>query len=439
MSLGGGNWTAQSKVLPGIYINFISAAQVPDILAERGIVAYPASMDWGPEQTVVTMTKDNFKSRANELLGDDATANSTLVFREMFRNAHTVLLYRMNTGAKATCTYCDAKYSGIAGNKISIVISANVDDETKFDVKTKFDGDLVDHQIVSTFGELVDNKFVVWKEEGTLEATTGIKLSGGTGSTADVASSEIYINAMEAFGAYSFHALCIPTTTDEIKTLVAERTKFMRDELGVKFQTVMYRNEAADYEGVVSVQNTIEEAGTFGAGALVAWVAGAIAGCAINKSNTNKEYDGELTPVCTESQLQLEDAINEGKFMFHHVGQSTRVLMDVNTLTTFTESKGVDFASNQTIRIIDQIAVDFANIFNNKYNGKIPNNESGRISLWSDFVDEHTALERVGAIENFVPADMVVEAGADKKSVVVTDLIQVVNCMEKCYVSVVVG
>lgn len=437
MALGGGTWGSQNKVLPGFYINFVSAKNAGLNLADRGVVAFPTTMSWGPEKTVFTLTRDDFNANALNILAFEAGASRNIGLREIFKNSHTILLYRLNTGEKATCTYCDAKYSGVKGNDISIVISKNVDDNSKFDVKTKLSGVLVDVQTVSKMADLADNDFVVWKRSASLAATTGTSLTGGTGNYTDTSTVDDYKQAMDALSAYNFNALCISSTTEQLKAAVVERTKYMRDELGLKFQTVLYRYETADYEGVVSVQNAVANYEV--ESALVAWVAGAIAGCAVNKSNTNKTYDGEFEPVCTESQTALIDAIKAGKFMFHKVGTEVRVLEDINTLTTYTEVKSSDFASNQTIRIIDQIANDFARIFNNDFNGKIPNNESGRLSLWSRYVSHHKEMDRIGAIENFKADDIDVQPGEDKKSVVVNDAIQVINCMEKVYATVVVG
>lgn len=47
MALGGGTFTLQNKVLPGSYINFISAARASSTLSERGVAAFPILLDWG--------------------------------------------------------------------------------------------------------------------------------------------------------------------------------------------------------------------------------------------------------------------------------------------------------------------------------------------------------------------------------------------------------
>ena len=105
-------------------------------------------------------------------------------------------------------------------------------------------------------------------------------------------------------------------------------------------------------------------------------------------------------------------------------------------MTTTTTEKGEDFKYNQTIRVIDQIANDIAKIFNNKYLGKIPNNDSGRASLWADIIEHHKQLNDIQAIEGFNAEMVTVEQGSTKKSVVITDAIKVVNAMAILYMTV---
>ena len=78
----------------------------------------------------------------------------------------------------------------------------------------------------------------------------------------------------------------------------------------------------------------------------------------------------------------MKKAIEDGKFTFHNVGTDVRVLSDINSLVTVSDTKGDIFKENQTIRVIDQIANDIADIFNTRYIGVVPNDNSGRISLW---------------------------------------------------------
>jgi hypothetical protein len=120
------------------------------------------------------------------------------------------------------------------------------------------------------------------------------------------------------------------------------------------------------------------------------------------------------------------------------VGDSVRVLEDINSLVTTTDDKGDIFKDNQTIRVVDQIANDIASLFNTKYLGVVPNDESGRISLWADIVKHHEQLQDIRAIENFNDADVTVSQGNTKKSVVVNDVVTVVNTMTQLYMTCIV-
>jgi hypothetical protein len=116
-----------------------------------------------------------------------------------------------------------------------------------------------------------------------------------------------------------------------------------------------------------------------------------------------------------------------------------RVLEDINSMVTTSDTTGSIFKDNQTIRVTDQIANDIAVLFNTKYLGAIPNNNAGRISLWNDIVKHHEELQDIGAIENFEEADITVVQGDEKKSVIVTDAVEVVNAMSKLYMTVTVA
>lgn len=250
-------------------------------------------------------------------------------------------------------------------------------------------------------------------------------------------------NACAAFEPYEFNVLCAYTNTGADITAYGTQVKSWRDDMGKKCQLVVYNpTTAPDHEGIINVVSTVEEASLetnpLKSYELVAWVAGAEAGCAINASCTNKKYDGELTVVCDKTQTQLESCITSGQIAFHLVYGDVCLLEDINSLTTTTADKGADFKSNQTIRVTDQIANDIAKLFNTKYLGKIPNNASGRASLWADIVSHHRKLEEIQAIENFDATLLTVNQGDTKKSVVVNDVVTVTNAMEQLYMTVVV-
>lgn len=423
---------SQNKVLPGTYINFVSAARSTSSLSARGVAAMPLELDWGVEGEVLTVTSEQFYKDSRKIFGYDYSAAEMKGLRDLFRNIQTGYFYKLNQGVKAANTFCTAKYGGSRGNDLKTVIQKNVDDSDNFDVQTLLGDVIVDSQTVGSAAELQDNDFVTWKAEATLAATASTPLTGGTNGEA-VTGTE-YKNFLDKIESYSFNAVGCLATEKTTCDLFTAWTKRLRDEVGMKFQTVLYRT-AADYEGIVSLDNTVTGDK---ATSLIYWVTGIIAGCAVNKSNTNLIYDGEFAVDTNYTQSQLESGIQSGKFMLHKVGDSVRVLEDINSLVTYTDEKGKDFASNQTVRVLDQIGNDIAALFNNKYLGNVPNDDAGRISLWNDIVSHHRQLESIRAIENFEADDVTVSAGETKKSVVVSDAVTPISAMTQLYMTVVV-
>ena len=434
MALGGGSFVAQNKVLPGAYINFVSLANASATLSDRGIATMPIELDWGVEGAVFEVTNADFQKNSMKIFGYAYDHDKLKGLRDLFKNITTLYAYRLNTGVKAANDYADAKYGGIRGNDLKIVIQKNVDDDSLFDVKTVLDTTIVDVQTVATAADLVANDFVTFKSEAELVVTAGTALSGGTNEAVDGAAHQAYLDKIES---YSFNAMGVVTTEDSIKGLYVNFCKRLRDEIGAKFQLVIY-SKAADYEGVINVKNKVTDTG-WNESSLVYWVTGIAAGCAVNKSNLNKVYDGEFVVDANYTQAQLTKAIQTGEFVLHKVGSDVRVLEDINSMVTTSDTKGDIFKDNQTIRVIDQIANDIAVLFNTKYLGVVPNDAAGRISLWTDIVKHHTQMQDIRAIENFSDEDVTVLQGDTKKAVVVNDAVTVVNAMAKLYMTVTVA
>lgn len=441
MALGGGNFTVQNKVLPGTYINFITTASASTVFAERGTGAIIMPMSWGPCRTAIEITEEDFERNCPKIFGCQYTDDEMMGIRDFFKNGKKLIAGRLNSGGKkADNTYATAVYTGTAGNKISIKIDENINDDELFDVYTYFDGDVADSQTVEKWSELEDNDFIKWKKDCTLEITTLTPLTGGTDGTTSISEVSAFLDIIDGMGANTVAVDSSDTTTMAVLVSFAKR---MRDEKGIKIQAVVYGNRNYDYEGVVAVLNKFSTTGDFGdtenAHKGVFWVSGAVAGCAINRSLTNKKYDGEYSVYTGYSQSHLESAVQNGNFIFHKVGDTVRVLMDYNTLITFTPEKNEYFRDNQTVRICDQIATDVASIFNDSYLGLVPNDKAGRTSLWSDIVKHHKNLQTMRALDDFDEEDVVVELGDSKNSVVVYDAVVPVNAMAKLYMTVTVN
>ena len=276
--------------------------------------------------------------------------------------------------------------------------------------------------------------YVTFKTEASLSITVGLPLENGTNGTVDGTAHQTYLDKIES---YAFNAMGVVATESSIKSLYDAFCKRLRDEVGAKFQVVLY-NQPGDYEGIINVKNKVKDAG-WSEACMVYWVTGIAAGCAVNKSNTNKLYDGEFTVDVDYTQTQLIEAIQKGEFALHKVGSDVRVLEDINSLVTTSDTKGDIFKDNQTIRVIDLSANDTAVLFNTKYLGVVPNDAAGRISLWADIVKYHEQMQTIRAIEEFADSDVTVEPGETKKAVVINNAIKPVNAMTKLYMTTIVS
>lgn len=441
MALGGGSWLTQNKVLPGSYINFASLAKASATLSDRGVAAAPFVLSWGPEGTVFEVTAADFQKNSKKIFGYGYDAPEMLALREIFCNATKVYCYRLGTSTKASNDYATAKYGGARGNKLTIKIVSDVDNAGHFIVSTLLDGIAVDEQRVQTVAELVANDFVTFKTSMALTANeAGVPLANGADCTS--ITGEHYQAFLDAIESYSFNTFCCPvnpTASNGASTvaLFVNFTKRMREEVGSKFQLCAIQ-PTADTEGVIGVWNKATADGK-ATDALVYWVTGAQSAVAVNKTLTNSAYNGELTVDTDYTQAELEAAIKAGKFMFHNVNGAVRVLEDINTLVTLTAEKGEIFQSNQTVRVCDQIANDVAVLFNTRYVGIVPNDASGRATLWNDIVKLIRELETLRAVEDFDTDTVSVDIGDRKGSVLLTiDGLNIVNAMSQLYMSVII-
>lgn len=428
MALGGGMWTSQNKLLPGAYINVISAKRAEAATSDRGVAATAYEADWGVSNKVIEVTSDEFERDALILFGYNYEDDKLKNLRELFKHAKKAYLYRLDKdGVKASNTYATAKYTGTRGNNLTIKISANVDVPSNWDVATFVDGVRVDNQTVNKASDLKPNAFVDFKSEATLKAEAGVPLTNGTnGSSITGTEHQAFLKAIEP---YYYNSLGCISSDEATKKLYIAFGKRMRDEVGVKFQTVVHNYPSADNEGVISVKNNTTAE-------LVYWTNGANAGCKVEGDLTNAKYDGEYEVKTDFTQAELEQALRNGEFVFHRVGQEVHVLEDINTLTTLTDTKDEEFKNNDTIRLVDALAEETANTFNTKYNGKFPNDPDGRVSLWNDHFDSLKAYAKKRVIKTPVAEDVVVAEGNDKKSVYLESAITKIHKMSKLYATI---
>lgn len=430
--LGGGQFVAYNKVLPGTYINYVSARLIGVSISERGIIAFPMETSWGKDG--VTMVDTNtFMTEARKLFGVSYDSDEMKDIREILKFARIIYVYRLNGNdqaltdgaAKATGTFATAKYAGTFGNNITISVTSSVDDEGQFKVTTYTEGVKRQEQTVASAADLVDNDYVTFKKDATLED----KLETLTGGKNKVVTGEDWTNAMAAFEEYNFNAIGFKTTDKKVISIAKDWTKRMRDRIGAKYHAIVCADKC-DYEGIIQVDDVNA----------VPWVTGADGSIAINKSLTNTKYDGEYELKSDYTQVELENLIGEGKFVFHTDGDDVYVLRDIDSLTTFTIDKNQDFSLNQVMRVLDEDALQTAAIFNKTFLGHTQNDEDGRASLKGMLMKLGDTMQNLRAIENFDgKTDITVKRGELKTDVIVDKAIQPVVAMEKLYVTVYVS
>ena len=437
--MAGGTWTTQNKVRTGVYINFRTEQQALGTLGERGIVSLPLALSWGPAKQVITVEAgaDTF-----EVLGYPITAPQLLLVREALKRAGTLLLYRLNTGTQASATVggltVTAKYGGARGNDISVIIQANIDDPAKFDVKTLVAGAEVNSQTVATLDELQPNAWVNFTGTGEVTPTAGTPLTGGADGTV---TAQDYLDYLAAIEVHDFQTIGLTATDTATKEVFVSFCRRLREDEGKKIQVVMENYPEADYEGVISVKNgvVLADGTTLTAAQAVAWVAGATAGAAANQSLTYQAYDGAVDVAPRYTNSQIIAALQNGEFVFIPMDGRAVVEQDINTLHTFTSTKGRQFSKNRVLRVLDGLANDYKRVFSQSYIGKVPNNDDGRALFKSEIINITNQYANIGAVQNFDPqADLDVQPGADSDAVVVNQWVQPVDSIEKIYMTVTV-
>ena len=256
MALGGGTFTAHNKELPGSYINFVSAASATAALSDRGIATMPLELDWGREGEVFEVTNEEFQKNSMKIFGYAFDNSKMTGLRDLFLGAKSLYAYRLNSGGeKASNNFATALYGGIRGNDLKIVIQTNADDDTKFDVITYLGASKVDEQTVAGAAELAPNDYLTFKADAALEATASTPLSGGTNGAVAGTAHQTYLDKIES---YTYNTMGVVVTDETTKKLYVAFNKRLRDEMGIKFQLVLY-NMAADYMGVIRSEEHTSE------------------------------------------------------------------------------------------------------------------------------------------------------------------------------------
>ncbi|HBB28271.1 MAG TPA: phage tail sheath protein [Clostridiales bacterium] len=441
--MAGGYFTTQNKRIPGAYVNFSTDAQEEITIGNRGIVTMPLSLNWGKvREFVVIDNNTDFKA----VLGYDILDPQLLIIKETLKRAKSILLYRINTGVKATkidsSLTVTAKYEGTRGNDITIKIVANPDVASSFIVTTYLDGEIVDEQLASTIGDLQSNDYVVFSGTAStaLTASAGIVLTGGTNTDATSANYTTYFASCEV---QDFNVIALSTSDATIKGAAATFVKRMIETEGKKIQVVMSSYSTADHEGVISVENGVklEDGTVIDILTAVGWVAGATASAEINKDLTYEVYEGAVDVTERYTDTQIETMLNAGKFFFvpkklKNGVKKIVVQEDINTFVSFTKDKGKEFSINRSIRTMFDIGTTIPEFWEQTYIGKVDATDDGVNAFVGDVINYFSNLQELGAIKNFnSKEDIKVTLNSDDSAFALVG-VQVARAFKKLYMQV---
>ena len=442
--MAGGTWSSQNKVRPGVYIRFTSSRGLDLNVGERGVVTICEPMSWGPVGVVQTVEPGD---DMRPYCGYDITAPQARFLNEIFKGTnrtsapYRLYLYRPTASgsAEATATTgvltATAKYPGVRGNDITIVITEDVDDEGSFTVSTVVDNVIQDEQTAETVADLVANDWVTWSGTGALAATVGAPLTGGADGTVASSAYSAYLTAIEP---YKFDVMIYDGTDTTVQDAMVAFVKRLADENGQYSQLCAANLTNPDTRYVINVCSgvTLNDGTELTAPQTCWWAGGAEAGAQYNESLTYAAYPGAIAcnPVMTNSQYI--DAINAGKLVLFADDNVVKVETDINSLVTYTTDITSIYRKNRVMRLCNTIANDVYQQFSDGYIGVVNNNEQGRAMFQSAIVGYLLDIQANQGIQNFEPEDVEVLPGDDIDAIVVNIVIQAVDSVEKIYLTI---
>ncbi len=485
--MAGGTWRMQNKVRPGVYINVRgdgkSALTTP---LGRLLMFQNKPLGWGKNGIIELKATSDFTA----LTGHKNTDEVLAPVYEALKGAETVLLLNDFTGgAKSTATKTgvytvNAKYEGEQGNNISVSFvpspladGANTQDVT---VTTIFGTKQVDQVKITLpkasadaiakagltkedqleiHNDYVDITFGTTPAEvtselnskgeyplytaiynGLTQSATNVTLTGGTNGTNNV------VDDMHDYLENEYYAVATTAGWEEssnIHKLLAEETKLLRENVGIKVRAVIPNTTgvAYNYEGVSTVLNgyVLNDGTVISPNIAAARFAGMSASATPDQALTYTQLDDAVEASPKLNNDKTIEALNAGQIVFTtRVGSRVVIEQDINSLTKYTSTKPKDFSKNRVIRTLDEICTNTTQTFETSFLGKVSNNEAGRNVFKANRIGYLTGLQNQNMIRDFENTDLTLSQGDEKDAVLMELYVTPVDAMEKLYVNLIV-
>lgn len=183
--------------------------------------------------------------------------------------------------------------------------------------------------------------------------------------------------ALEKLKNKQWYYLTVPQITEEETNTVVTYIKEMRLQYHKTFKAVL-PNCTANNEGIINfaTDDIKVDTKTYTSAEFCPRIAGILAGLPLNRSATYYA----LTEVDSITESETPDAdVDNGKLILINDGTKIKIARGVNSLTTFTEIKGPDFAKIKIVEAVDMIRDDIRNTFEDKFVGKVENSYDNKV------------------------------------------------------------
>lgn len=446
--MAGGTWTTQSKIRPGVYINFDSETQLGLTVGQRGVVAICEPMSWGPVGEIMEI---NAGADTTPYIGYPIYSPQGLFLNEIFKGTnrtdgpYKVLLYRPTATSSAAAAVttgnltATALYPGARGNDITIIVVEDVDNEGTFTVQTVVDGAIVDEQTGANVSDLKENSWVKFTGTGALAATAGSPLANGADGTVATAAYTTFLTALEP---YDFDILIYDGTDSTTIAAYQNFVERLANNDGKYSQLVAYNMTNPDSRFCINITGgsvILDDGTTITPEHTTWWIGGAQAGAQYNESLTYAQYPHAVDVTPRMTNTAIETAITDGELVLVPYDDTVKVEYDINTLVTYNDEISDKYRKNRVMRLCNTIANDIYRQFSESFIGVVNNNAEGRDLFKSVIVGYLLTIQNNQGIQNFnSETDIEVLPGDDIDSIVINLWIQPVDAVEKIYMTITV-
>ena len=222
-----------------------------------------------------------------------------------------------------------------------------------------------------------------------------------------------YTEAQNYLETVRWDYIAVPGIQSTELSSFANWIKSLRDTKDIKVKAVL-PNYAGDHEGIINfaTQQIVTATKTYTTAEYCSRIAGLLAGTPLTISATFAPLP-EVIDCDHLTKSQLDDAINQGKFVLYNDGEKVKVARAVNSLVTTTQDKGESFKKIKIVDVMDMIHDDIKKTAEDNYIGKYANSYDNKCLLISAIQAYFDQLELDGILDrgkNSVGIDLEAQA-----------------------------